>query len=100
MEYGGDRHGFLPLKEVSPEYFITEPTGDGRINMREVLKEGQQIIVQIEKDERGTKGAALTTFISLAGRFVVLMPNNPRSGASLGVSAMKTGTRCGKPSVT
>jgi len=80
IEYGADRHGFLPLKEVSREYFVTQPGADNRINIREVLREGQEIVVQVEKEERGTKGAALTTFISLAGRFIVLMPNNPRAG--------------------
>jgi ribonuclease E len=80
IEYGADRHGFLPLKEVSPEYFVNQPGPDGRINIREVLREGQDIVVQVEKEERGTKGAALTTFISLAGRFIVLMPNNPGAG--------------------
>jgi ribonuclease E len=80
IEYGADRHGFLPLKEVSPEYFVNEPGPDGRVNIRDVIREGQDIVVQVEKEERGTKGAALTTFISLAGRFIVLMPNNPRSG--------------------
>ncbi len=80
IEYGADRHGFLPLKEVSPEYFVNDPGPDGRINIRDVIREGQDIVVQVEKEERGTKGAALTTFISLAGRFIVLMPNNPRSG--------------------
>jgi ribonuclease E len=79
VDYGAERHGFLPMKEVSREYFVAEPEG-GRINMRDVLREGQEIVVQVEKDERGTKGAALTTFISLAGRFIVLMPNNPRAG--------------------
>jgi ribonuclease E len=80
IEYGADRHGFLPLKEVSREYFVTQPGADNRINIRDVLREGQDIVVQVEKEERGTKGAALTTFISLAGRFIVLMPNNPRAG--------------------
>ncbi|MBL8199361.1 MAG: Rne/Rng family ribonuclease [Chromatiales bacterium] len=80
IEYGADRHGFLPLKEVSPEYFVNQPGADGRINIRDVLREGQDIVVQVEKEERGTKGAALTTFISLAGRFIVLMPNNPGAG--------------------
>ncbi len=80
IEYGADRHGFLPLKEVSPEYFVNQPGADGRINIREVLREGQDIVIQVEKEERGTKGAALTTFISLAGRFIVLMPNNPGAG--------------------
>ena len=78
VDYGAQRHGFLPLKEVSKEYFRQPPSG--RMNIREVLSEGQELIVQVEKEERGTKGAALTTFISLAGRFLVLMPNNPRAG--------------------
>jgi ribonuclease E len=80
VEYGADRHGFLPLKDISREYFVKQPESGGRINIREVLKEGQDIVVQIDKDERGNKGAALTTFISLPGRFIVLMPNNPRGG--------------------
>ncbi len=79
VDYGAQRHGFLPLKEVSKEYFREQPQG-GRMNIRDLLKEGQELIVQVEKEERGTKGAALTTFISLAGRFLVLMPNNPRAG--------------------
>ena len=79
VEYGAQRHGFLPLKEVSKEFFRQQPQG-GRMNIRELLTEGQEILVQVEKEERGTKGAALTTFISLAGRFLVLMPNNPRAG--------------------
>ena len=79
VDYGAQRHGFLPLKEVSKEYFRQPPQG-GRMNIRELLSEGQEVIVQVEKEERGTKGAALTTFISLAGRFLVLMPNNPRAG--------------------
>ncbi|MBV9316044.1 MAG: Rne/Rng family ribonuclease, partial [Gammaproteobacteria bacterium] len=79
VDYGAQRHGFLPLKEVSKEYFRQNPQG-GRMNIRELLSEGEEVIVQVEKEERGTKGAALTTFISLAGRFLVLMPNNPRAG--------------------
>ena len=79
VDYGAERHGFLPLKEISREYFLKNPSG-GRIIMREVLQEGQDIVVQVEKEERGNKGAALTTYISLAGRFLVLMPNNPRAG--------------------
>src|ERR1700726_3791436 len=79
VEYGAQRHGFLPLKEVSKEFFRQQPQG-GRLNIRELLTEGQEILVQVEKEERGTKGAALTTFVSLAGRFLVLMPNNPRAG--------------------
>ena len=78
VDFGADRHGFLPLKEISREYFLKEPSG--RPSIKEVLKEGQEVIVQVEKEERGNKGAALTTFISLAGRFLVLMPNNPRAG--------------------
>ncbi len=88
VNYGADRHGFLPLKEISREYFVKEPESGSRINIRDVLKEGQEIVVQVEKEERGNKGAALTTFISLAGRFIVLMPNNPRAG---GVSRRITG---------
>ncbi|HYB64872.1 MAG TPA: Rne/Rng family ribonuclease [Steroidobacteraceae bacterium] len=79
VDYGAQRHGFLPLKEVSRDYFRQQPQG-GRMNIRELLSEGQEVTVQVEKEERGTKGAALTTFISLAGRFLVLMPNNPRAG--------------------
>jgi ribonuclease E len=77
VDYGAQRHGFLPLKEVSKEYFRA---GGNRNNIREVLSEGQELLVQVEKEERGTKGAALTTFISLAGRYLVLMPNSPRAG--------------------
>jgi ribonuclease E len=78
VDFGSDRHGFLPLKEISREYFKKAP--EGRVNIKEVLNEGQEVIVQVEKEERGNKGAALTTFISLAGRYLVLMPNNPRAG--------------------
>src|SRR5690349_2088471 len=78
VDYGAERHGFLPLKEISKDYF--RKTDGGRNNMRDLLSEGQEVIVQVEKEERGNKGAALTTFISLAGRFLVLMPNNPRAG--------------------
>lgn len=88
VNYGAERHGFLPLKEVSSEYFVTDPGSGDKINIKDVLKEGQDIVVQVEKEERGNKGAALTTFISLAGRFLVLMPNNPRAG---GVSRRITG---------
>jgi ribonuclease E len=81
IEFGSERHGFLPLKEISKKYFVNSTNkSDGRINIKEVLKEGQEIIVQVDKEERGNKGAALTTFISLAGRYLVLMPNNPRAG--------------------
>ncbi len=81
VDYGADRHGFLPLKEIAPSHFNSEPGGDeGRLNIKDVVREGQELIVQIAKEERGAKGAALTTFISLAGRFLVLMPNNPRAG--------------------
>ncbi len=79
VEYGGERHGFLPLKEISRDYFLpgTDPNKHG---IKELLKEGQEIVVQVDKEERGNKGAALTTFISLAGRYMVLMPNSPRAG--------------------
>jgi ribonuclease E len=81
VEYGMDRHGFLPFKEVSRSYF--QMSGDmevSRVRIQDVLREGQELVVQVDKDERGNKGAALTTFISLAGRHLVLMPNNPRGG--------------------
>ena len=80
VDYGADRHGFLPLKEISRSYFVKPSEGRGRPNIKEVMKEGQEIIIQVDKEERGNKGAALTTFISLAGRYLVLMPNNPRAG--------------------
>ena len=80
VEYGSQRHGFLPLKEVSKDYFRNGAQPGGRMNIRDLLQEGQELMVQVEKEERGNKGAALTTFISLAGRFLVLMPNNPRGG--------------------
>jgi len=80
VDYGAERHGFLPFKEVSSEYYVKEPEGGGRPGIKDVLREGQDIVVQIDKEERGTKGAALTTFVSLAGRFLVLKPNKPKSG--------------------
>lgn len=80
VDYGAERHGFLPLKEISREYFTRSGGDDGRVKIKEVLKEGTEVIVQIDKEERGNKGAALTTFISLPGRYLVLMPNNPRAG--------------------
>ena len=81
VDFGADRHGFLPLKEISREYFYKQPADvGGRFKIRDVVKEGTQVIVQVDKEERGNKGAALTTFVSLAGRYLVLMPNNPRAG--------------------
>ncbi|WP_028877383.1 ribonuclease E [Teredinibacter turnerae] len=81
VEYDKGRNGFLPLKEISREYFLKQPNEiDGRIRIKDVVKEGMEVIVQVDKEERGNKGAALTTFISLAGRYLVLMPNNPRAG--------------------
>ncbi len=81
VDYGAERHGFLPLKEISREYFSkSSGDSDGRVKIKEVVKEGTEVIVQVDKEERGNKGAALTTFISLAGRYLVLMPNNPRAG--------------------
>ena len=88
VDYGAERHGFLPLKEISSEYFVKENKGGGKPNIRDVLKEGQDIVVQVDKEERGNKGAALTTFVSLAGRFIVLKPNKDHSG---GVSRRITG---------
>lgn len=80
VNYGSDRHGFLPLKEVARGLFLEPPRSGSRLNIKEVLREGQDLVVQVEKDERGTKGAMLTTFVSLPGRYLVLMPNNPRAG--------------------
>ncbi len=80
VDYGADRHGFLPLKEISREYFKKKSSDGGRARIQDAIKEGQEVLVQVEKEERGSKGAALTTFISLAGRYLVLMPNNPRAG--------------------
>ncbi|MFK7913731.1 MAG: Rne/Rng family ribonuclease, partial [Pseudomonadales bacterium] len=80
VEFGSERHGFLPLKEISRQYFKKKPAEMSRLNIAELVSEGTEVIVQVDKEERGTKGAALTTFISLAGRYMVLMPNNPRAG--------------------
>ncbi len=81
IDYGSDRQGFLPLKEISPEYFRTQAPKEGvKPGIRDLVSEGQEILIQIEKEERGNKGAALTTFLTLAGCYLVLMSNNPRSG--------------------
>ncbi len=80
VDFGAERHGFLPLKEIAREYFYRAPEAGGRPRIKDVVKEGTEVIVQVDKEERGNKGAALTTFISLAGRYLVLMPNNPRAG--------------------
>jgi len=80
INYGGERHGFLPLKEISSEYFVSEVEPGSKPIIKNVLNEGQDIVVQIDKEERGNKGAALTTFVSLAGRFIVLKPNKSQSG--------------------
>ena len=81
VDFGAERHGFLPLKEISKEYFKKSPGQiEGKVNIKDAVAEGQEVIVQVDKEERGNKGAALTTFISLAGRYLVLMPNNARAG--------------------
>ncbi|MEM0952685.1 MAG: ribonuclease E [Pseudomonadota bacterium] len=80
VDFGAERHGFLPMKEIAREYFKKNSNGDGRPRIKDVVKEGTEVLVQVDKEERGNKGAALTTFISLAGRYMVLMPNNPRAG--------------------
>ena len=81
VDYGAERHGFLPLKEVARSYFRNKEGNEGgRQSIKDALHEGQEVVIQVEKEERGNKGAALTTFISLAGRYLVLMPNNPRAG--------------------
>jgi ribonuclease E len=79
VDYGEDRHGFLPFKEISRQYF-KEGVAVNQARIQDVIREGQELLVQVEKEERGNKGAALTTYVSLAGRYVVLMPNNPRGG--------------------
>jgi ribonuclease E len=79
VDYGEERHGFLPFKEISKQYFNSN-ISPSQARIQDVIKEGQELLVQVEKEERGNKGAALTTFVSLAGRYVVLMPNNPRGG--------------------
>ena len=79
VDYGEDRHGFLPFKEISRQYFA-EGVSPSQARINDAIREGQELLVQVEKEERGNKGAALTTFVSLAGRYVVLMPNNPRGG--------------------
>ncbi len=80
VDYGAERHGFLPMKEIARAFFNEDAFSAGKRSINELLKEGQEVIVQVEKEERGNKGAALTTFLSLAGRYLVLMPNNPRAG--------------------
>ena len=81
VDYGADRHGFLPLKEISPHVYCKAiDAANERVNIRDILEEGQEVIVQVDKEERGNKGAALTTYVSLAGRYLVLMPENPRAG--------------------
>ncbi len=79
VDYGEDRHGFLPFKEISKQYF-QQGVAVSQARIQDAIREGQELLVQVEKEERGNKGAALTTFVSLAGRYVVLMPNNPRGG--------------------
>lgn len=80
VDFGAERHGFLPLKEISRDYFVKNPRGNDKNAMKDSLPEGTEVIVQVEKEERGNKGAALTTYVSLAGRYLVLMPNNPKAG--------------------
>src|SRR5690625_5586802 len=83
VDYGSERHGFLPFKEIAREYFAKgdqDKDGQQKLRIQDVVKEGMEVIVQVDKEERGNKGAALTTFISLAGLDLVLMPNNPRAG--------------------
>lgn len=80
VDYGSERHGFLPFKEISRSYFSHQPERGEDYGIADVIKEGQELIIQVEKEERGNKGAALTTFVSLAGPYIVLMPNNPRAG--------------------
>jgi ribonuclease E len=80
VDFGAERHGFLPLKEIAHQYYRSTSPDDGKMRIKDAIKEGTEVIVQVDKEERGTKGAALTTYISLPGRYMVLMPNNPRAG--------------------
>jgi ribonuclease E len=80
VNYGAQRHGFLSFREVAPEYYHPDARSNGRPNVKDMLREGQEVLVQVDKEERGNKGAALTTYLSLAGRYLVLMPNNPKAG--------------------
>ena len=80
VDFGSERNGFLPLREVSKEYYLSDPIPGEKRDIKKLLEEGQEIVVQVTKEERGSKGAALTTFISLAGRFIVLMPNKAKAG--------------------
>ncbi|MGV6852523.1 MAG: ribonuclease E/G, partial [bacterium] len=81
VEYGGNRHGFLPMKEISRTYYTdAAKKAGGRQSIKDAVREGTEVVVQVDKEERGNKGAALTTFVSLAGRYLVLMPDNPRAG--------------------
>ncbi len=88
IDFGSERNGFLSLREISKEYFLSDSIPGEKQDIKKLLKEGQEIVVQVTKEERGSKGAALTTYISLAGRFIVLMPNSPKGG---GVSKKITG---------
>ena len=80
VDFGAERHGFLPLKEIAHQYYRSSSPSDGKMRIKDAIKEGTEVIVQVDKEERGTKGAALTTYISLPGRYMVLMPNNPKAG--------------------
>ena len=80
VDFGAERHGFLPLKEIAHQYYRSSAPSDGKMRIKDAIKEGTEVIVQVDKEERGTKGAALTTYISLPGRYMVLMPNNPKAG--------------------
>lgn len=84
VEYGADRHGFLPLREIAPSYHHDEAEPGKKLSIKDTISEGQEVIIQVTKEERGTKGAALTTYVSLAGRYLVLMPNNPGAGGVSG----------------
>ena len=96
VDFGAERHGFLPLKEISREYFNSSYSG-GRPSIKDVIKEGQEVIIQVDKEERGNKGAALTTLVSLAGRYLVLMPNNPVPVAFPVVLKVMNELSCVKP---
>ena len=96
VNYGEERHGFLPFKEISRTYF-KHGVEANKARIQDAIAEGQELLVQVDKEERGNKGAALTTFVSLAGRYTVLMPNNPRGVGFRAGSRVKSVRNCAKP---
>jgi len=100
VDFGSTRNGFLPYREISREYYLSEPIPGEKHNIKNLFEEGQEIVVQVVKEERGTKGAALTTYLSLAGRFIVLMPNSSKVGVFQEKLSVKNEVRLLKVSPT